>query len=299
MNTRDAFWGNNGKTCVSPFIPRIPELQALNGIKINVSESIDHNKLNALNFESLSAVKWLFQVNRLNLRDCIVSGKVGEKKLGKWLTHSHIPEDVVSQVCAAKTKGTKLTFTTRYKDFARLGHSKHYLSCATTDYKNTSSYYLHKPNVFMLVDRGDNGDFKTRVIGRLTRVTKDSDARILDLPSSSLVILFNRIYGVSVPLPEQLYGIPCFAMPDKGMEGRVESLHISETLCEYEAGVECASMLSKVGVYDDLLKYAEVVRPSKKFDLTNTSNDSTLEISRRVLRRSQRSIRRWELVGQG
>jgi hypothetical protein len=213
--------------------------------------------LNALRLElgdsTLDYVTWLFNANKLDLHQCILTGKVGEKNLGKWLSHSHIPEAAVSKICAAKKSGTPLTLTTRYKDFTRMSMSKHYDSCVSSLSTRTVAYYLHKSNVFMLVNRGANGDFRTRVIGRLLRLSTDDAWRHGLTSADRYAIVFNRIYGVDVALPNKIHDIPCFSQRQRHQDVRGFS-HLSTSVAMQNIETRKSDYgWQENHVYDDLL----------------------------------------------
>ena len=265
MNTRDTY-KKYGLPSTYAFTPRIDILQEWNNTEVVCESFTDLEKLKCdLGNVTYALLEQLFYLNNLSMVDCITSGMVGEKRLSKWLTQGHFPESIVSTVCNARKNKSTLTLSTRYKDFVRMGKSKHMVngnSCAVTLYKGTSAYYLHKPNTFLLLNRGDDGDFKTRVIGRLTRITRAQDSSILGLPIGQAVILFNRIYGVNVQLPTTLNGIPCFRQRYKGDTGSDVKL-ISEYLINYEVGIEAARDIfaghGNDDAYDDLLKDDQIV----------------------------------------
>lgn len=210
LNTRNLFLAKlPGRSPL--FTPRIKMLQELNGQIFPSVAGVKKEIVAPGSYQGWEYINWLFAANKLNLSDCILKGKVGEVNLGKWLKHSHVPEALISQVCAAKIPQADFVLTTRYRDLVRMADSKHYDSCIKNSKIGSLNYYLHKKNVFMLVVRDARGDFSSRVIGRVTRVTNWFDAGHLGLPMLSKIIIFNRVYGVDLIPPSSLAGIPCFA----------------------------------------------------------------------------------------
>jgi hypothetical protein len=129
----------------------------------------------------------------------------------------------------------------------------------------------------MLVNRGDDGDFRTRIVGRLTRVKSNRDAMALNAELEEIVILFNRHYGVPVTIPSTINGIRCFMQPKKGNSCKPGHTIISRNLCRYEPGTEKdgADPTFMEGVYDDLHQYCCVYAPDRepklRKSLANTS----------------------------
>lgn len=263
MNTRDKYLEVSKGHATEPFTPRIHLLQKMNGKRFSTGNSVDFGYLDKhLGYGDLEHLKWIFKINKLDMAECIKLGKVGEKSLGKWLTHAHIPEDIASKVCAARVPGIELTLTTRYKDFVLMGSNSHYDTCITGKRPHTFAYYLHKPNVFLLIDRSPSGMIKSRSVGRVVRVTRANDSIALGVAKGTVVILFNRPYGIQVTLPDMLEGIPCFqqAGPDYCGGDRVE---ISLDLIRYEVGTE------RIGedpndddkIWDDLSERQNILKP--------------------------------------
>jgi hypothetical protein len=259
MNTKDTFKKYAPTTKTHAFTPRIPELQALNGQVFQTPQTVSLEYLASQLGDDLHHIRWLFQSNGLDMFDCILSGKVGEKNLGKWLTQSHIPEKITSKICAAKIAGSALTLTTRYKDFLRMADSTHFSSCLHTDSDTrycTVILYLHKPNMFLLVNRDEQGKFKTRIVGRVTRITILEDSRALKLPIGTKIILLNRTYGVDVKVPKEIAGIPCFQQLQKQQSTDDHTVRISSILARFEIGSEKAGLNSEMNdyrfSYDDL-----------------------------------------------